>query len=56
METQMENLKEMFNKDLEDLKRKMKSSTVEMKSNLEGTNNRLLEAEGQINEVEERVV
>ena len=45
METLMENLKEMFNKELEDLKSKMHSATAEMKNNLEGTNRRLTKAE-----------
>ena len=44
METQIENLKEMFNKELEDLKSKMNSAIAEMKNNLEGTNSRLTEA------------
>ena len=42
METQIENLKEIFNKKLEDLK---SSARAEMKSNLEETNSRLMEAE-----------
>ena len=37
METQVENLKEIFNKELEDLKNSVK---VEMKNNLGGTNSR----------------
>ena len=45
METQIENLKKMFNKELEDLKTKMNSSTAKMKNNPQGTNNRLTEAE-----------
>ena len=51
METQIENLKEMFNRELEDLKSKMKSAMAEMKSNLEGTSS--TEAEEQITEVED---
>ena len=46
----------MFNKELEDLKRKMNSAIGKMKTNLEGTNNRLMEAEEQISEAEDRVV
>ena len=45
METKIENLKDMFNKELKDLKSKMNSAIVEMKNNLEGTNSRLTEAE-----------
>ena len=46
----------MFDKELEDLKSKMNSAVVEIKNNLEGTNSRLMEAEEQISEVEDRVV
>ena len=56
METQIKNLKEMFYKELEDLKTKMNSTLAEMKNNLEGTNSRLMEAEEWISEVEDRVV
>ena len=56
METQIENLKEMFCKELEDLKSKMNSAIAEMKNNLEGTNRRLTEAEERINEVADIVV
>ena len=45
METQKENLKEMFNKELEDVKTKMNSAIAEMKTSQEGTNSRLMEAE-----------
>ena len=55
METRIENLKEIFNQELEDLKSKMNGTIAEMK-NLEGTNNRSTEGEGQISEVEDRVV
>ena len=44
METEMENLKETFNKELEDLKSKANSTIAEMKNN-QGTNSRLTEAE-----------
>ena len=56
MEIQMENLKEMFNKELEDLKTKMNGAIAEMKNNLEGTGSSLTEAEKRISEVEGRVV
>lgn len=45
----------MFNKELEDLKSKMNSAIAEMKY-LEGTNSRLMEAEEQRSEVQDRVV
>ena len=56
METQIDNLKEMTDKELEDLKSKMKSTIAEMKNDLEWTNSRLTEAEERISEVEDRVV
>ena len=56
MEIQIKNLKEMFNKELEDLKSKMKSTMHKMKNNLDETNSRLMGAEEQISEVEYRVV
>ena len=40
METQIGNLKEMFNKELEDLNSKINSTICEMKNILEGTNSR----------------
>ena len=42
METQIENLKEVFNKELQDLRSKMNSAIAERKNNLEGTNSRLI--------------
>ena len=54
METQIGNLKEMFNKELEDLNSKINSTICEMKNILEGTNSRT-EAEEWISEVEDRV-
>ena len=45
METRIENLKELLSKELVDLKSKMNRAIVEMKDNIEGTNNRLVEAE-----------
>ena len=53
METQIENLKKMFNKELEDLKSKMYSAIAEMKNTLKGTSSRLMEAEERISEVED---
>ena len=54
-------MQEMFNKDLEEIKKKksqsiMNNSTAEIKSTLEGTNSRITEAEDRISEVEDRVV
>ena len=56
METQIENLKEMFNKELEKLKNKMNSAIAEMKNNEDGTNGKLMEAEEGVSEVEDRAV
>ena len=53
----MENLKEMFNRELEDLKSKMNSTISEIKKNtLEATNHRLMEAEKRGSEVEDSMV
>ena len=49
----------MFNKDLEEIKKSqsiMNNSITEIKSNLEGTNSRITEAEDRISEVEDRMV
>ena len=56
VELQIENLKEMFNKELEYLKSKKNNAITEMENNLKGSNSRLREAELQISEVENRVV
>ena len=48
METQMENFKDMFKKELEDFKRKMNNEIAEIKNNLEGTNTRLMEVEDSV--------
>ena len=48
METQLENLKEMFNKELGDLGIKMNRTVSEMTNTQEGTNSRLTEAEKQV--------
>ena len=50
MEAKIEKMQEMFTKDLEELKNKQMSNT------LEGINSRITEAEEQINELEDRVV
>ena len=59
MESQIEKIQEMFNKDLEELKNKqteMNNTITEMKNTLEGINNRITEAEERISELEDRMV
>ena len=48
----MEKMQEMFTKDLQDLKNKQTA----MSNTLEGINNRITEAEEQMNELEDRMV
>ena len=55
----MENIEEMFNKDLEELKSKetvMNNTITDIKNTLEGINSRITEAEGQISELEDKMV
>ena len=57
MEVQIKEMKEMFNKDLEELKnREMNNTITEMKHTLEGINSRTTEAEEQVSELEDRIV
>ena len=57
MEVQIKEMKEMFNKDLEELKnREMNNTITEMKNTLEGINSRTTEAEEQVSELEDRIV
>ena len=52
-------MQEMFNKDIEEIKRSpsiMSNSITEIKSTLERTNSRITEAEDRTSEVEERMV
>ena len=59
LETRMEQMGEMFNKDLEKIKKSqsvMNNAINEIKSTLEGTNSRITEAEDRISEVEDRMV
>ena len=50
-------MQEMFNKDLEEIKKSvMNNAVTEIKSTLEGTNRRITEAEERIREVEGRTV
>ena len=56
---QIGKIKEMFNKDLEELKNKqteMNNTKTEMKNTLEGINNRITEAEERICELEDKMV
>ena len=55
----MENIKETFNKDLEELKGKqtMMSNTInEIKNSLEGINSRITEAEELISDLQDKIV
>ena len=59
MESQIKELKEMFNEELEYLKNKqikINNTISEMKISLEGINSRVSEAEERISKVEDRVV
>ena len=59
LETRLEKMQEMCNKDLEEIKQSqsiMNDATNEMKNTLEGINSRKTEAEDRISEAEDRVV
>ena len=59
LETGIEKMQEMFNKDLEEIKKSqsiMDNVINEIKNTLEGTNSRIMEAEDRISEVEDRMV
>ena len=59
LETRIEKMQEMFNKDLEEIKKSpsiMNNPITEIKSTLEGPNSRIPEAEDRISEVEDRMV
>ena len=59
LETKIEKMHEMFNKDLEEIKKNqyiMSNAINEIKNTLEGTNSRITEAEDRITEVEDRMV
>ena len=59
MQTQIETIQEMFNKDLEELKNKqteMNNTITEMQNTLEGINDRITEAEERISELEGKMV
>ena len=56
LETRIEKMQGMFNKDLEEIKKSqsiMNNAINEIKNTLKGTNSRIMEAEGRISEVEE---
>ena len=59
MEGRTEKIKEMFNKDIEELKNKqtvMHNTITKMKNTLEGMHSRITEAEEQISELEDRMM
>ena len=59
LETRIEKMQEMFNKDLDETKKSqsvMNNGISEIKSTLERTNSRITEAEDRISEVEDRMV
>ena len=58
LETRIEKMQKMFNKDPEEIKKSqsMNDATTEIKSTLEGTNSRISKAEDRISEVEDRMV
>ena len=58
-ETKIENMQEMFNKDLDEIKKtqlKMNDAINEIKNTLEGTMSRKTETEDRISEVEGKMV
>ena len=59
LETRTEKMLEMFNKDLEEIKKSQSitnNAINEIKNTLEGSNSRITEAEDRISEVEDRMV
>ena len=58
LETRIEKMQEMFNKDLEGKKSQsiMNNAITEIRNTLEGTNSRIMEAEDRISEVEDIMV
>ena len=59
LETWTEKMQEKFNKDLEEIQKSqyiMNNAINEIKNTLEGTNSRIMEAEGSISEVEGKMV
>ena len=59
LETRIENMQEMFNMELEEIKKSQpikNTAITEINSTLEGTKNRVTEAEDRISEVEDRML
>ena len=59
LETKIEKMHKIFNKDLEEIKQsqlKMNNAINEIKNTLEGTNSRIMEAEDRISKVEDKMV
>ena len=59
MEAQIEKIKDIFNKDLEELKNKqteMNNTITERKTTLEGINSRITEVEERVSDLEDRMV
>ena len=59
LETKIETMQEIFNKDLEEIKNsqlEMNNAINEIKNTLEGTKSRITETEDRITEVEEKMV
>ena len=59
LETKIEKMQEMFNKDLEEIKEsqlKMNNAMNEIKITLEGTMSRITETEDRISEVEDKMM
>ena len=59
LETRIEKMQEMFNKDLEEIKNNqyiMNNAINSIKITLEGTNHRIMEAEARLSEVKDRMV
>ena len=59
MEAKIEKMREMFNKNLEEIKNKqteMNNTIIEMKNTLEGISSRITEAEERISDLEDRMV
>ena len=58
LETRIEMIQEMFDKDLEEIKKSkyiMNNAKNEIKNTLEGTNSRIMEAEDRISEIEDKM-
>ena len=59
LDTRIEKIQEMFNKDLEEIKKShliMNNAINEIKNTLEGTNRRIMEAKDRISEVDDKMV